>query len=375
LRAPCGAKHAQSCRGRSRPARPVLLAAARALGAKALDGKCFPEACAHKARAVLMTTPQAPAAPPDVSDVPCSSNGDAAASLSALFAAASTDERSTGASTPTPAPELLPDAGGTAAVSSASEAKPPPDAWRLKFLHKVGIPSNNGSRASEAPPELGRLQTPPPPSEDERENGSSGAGSSGADEVVVVRQQAPRRSTDDIRLGYIKKLEHSRAFIPQLNRPKTSQTVTIFDWDDTLLCTSAPHPPRAQAPNAPRRPALRVPPRAAHPSRAAKPLPRGFCDRHRTRKCCRSRPSLGFVCVALCTHATPCDATDASALASYCLRVSHRPFGDGSASIWGNTLAGAGAARLARAHRQDAHRAGERTNMEVLEGRRKADGS
>ncbi len=45
-------------------------------------------------------------------------------------------------------------------------------------------------------------------------------------------------SSDDIRLAYIKKLETSRAFIPQLNRPKTSQTVTIFDWDDTLLCTS-----------------------------------------------------------------------------------------------------------------------------------------
>ena len=33
-------------------------------------------------------------------------------------------------------------------------------------------------------------------------------------------------------------LERSRAFIPQLSRPKTAQTVTIFDWDDTLLCTT-----------------------------------------------------------------------------------------------------------------------------------------
>ena len=57
-------------------------------------------------------------------------------------------------------------------------------------------------------------------------------------EAAAETASAPKRSTDDIRLGYIKKLEHSRAFIPQLNRPKTSQTVTIFDWDDTLLCTS-----------------------------------------------------------------------------------------------------------------------------------------
>jgi len=106
-------------------------------------------------------------------------------------------------------------------------------AWRLKFLNKVGIPDARSAR--EAPPELGRSTAL-------RGGGgldSEEDGGASAEEVVVVKQEAPaRRSSDDIRLGYIKKLEHSRAFIPQLNRPKSSQTVTIFDWDDTLLCTS-----------------------------------------------------------------------------------------------------------------------------------------
>jgi hypothetical protein len=121
----------------------------------------------------------------------------------------------------------------------ATGGDPPADKWRLKYMQKVGVSS--GRPAQEAPPGVGRSRentlTQPHPSS------SSGSSSNGADddgplETIVVRTAPPRRSSDDIRLGYIKKLEHSRAFIPQLNRPKTSQTVTIFDWDDTLLCTS-----------------------------------------------------------------------------------------------------------------------------------------
>ena len=104
------------------------------------------------------------------------------------------------------------------------------DPWRLKFLHKVGIPPQHGSQ--EAPPIL------QPYEGEDSVAGASGSSGMGSEDFVVVRQAAPRRSSDDIRLGYIKKLEHSRRFIPQLNRPKASQTVTIFDWDDTLLCTS-----------------------------------------------------------------------------------------------------------------------------------------
>ena len=110
------------------------------------------------------------------------------------------------------------------AEAQPAETQPAEAQWRLKFLHKVGIPPPT---TQEAPPIL-------QPSESDENL----VGLTGPEDYVVVRQAPPRRSSDDIRLGYIKKLERSRQFIPHLNRPKTAQTVTIFDWDDTLLCTS-----------------------------------------------------------------------------------------------------------------------------------------
>ena len=162
---------------------------------------------------------------------PCSSNGDAAAMLSAAFAA----------TPPPPSPDTLSKSCAESALEEAGDGGQPHmgpgpgpgprDAqWRLKFLNKVGIQETR-TGAKEAPPEVGRSSPSLVPPADN-------AGDEQPVEMVVVRQAAARRSSDDIRLGYIKKLEHSRAFIPQLNRPKSSQTVTIFDWDDTLLCTS-----------------------------------------------------------------------------------------------------------------------------------------
>ena len=165
-----------------------------------------------------------PSRPPE-GDGPCSSNGDAAASLAAAFAksvpfSSAADSTAETESTQDSVPSAPPRAGG--------------DAWRLKFLNKVGI--QEAPRAAQEAPELGR--EPSLHQHAESSGGRELLDAGGPVEVVVVRQAAARRSSDDIRLGYIKKLEHSRAFIPQLNRPKTSQTVTIFDWDDTLLCTS-----------------------------------------------------------------------------------------------------------------------------------------
>jgi hypothetical protein len=48
-------------------------------------------------------------------------------------------------------------------------------------------------------------------------------------------------STDDFRAEFLKKLSYSGIWIPTVQRPPRSQTVLIFDWDDTLLCTSCLH--------------------------------------------------------------------------------------------------------------------------------------
>mmetsp|Transcript_12622 Transcript_12622/g.20891 ORF Transcript_12622/g.20891 Transcript_12622/m.20891 type:complete len:335 (+) Transcript_12622:77-1081(+) len=43
---------------------------------------------------------------------------------------------------------------------------------------------------------------------------------------------------DDFRLSYLRKLSYERVWVPEAHRPPKHQTVIIFDWDDTLLCTS-----------------------------------------------------------------------------------------------------------------------------------------
>ena len=177
-------------------------------------------------------------------NAPCSSNGDAAASLAAAFQASNLSAASFMLERDPPLHSACDSTSddndsssgsiGNGAAGSGAPGARPQEAWRLKFLNKVGI--QEPRVAQEAPPEFGRSTPLQPPSEHPEDDGGASAGN--PVEVVVVRQSAARRSSDDIRLGYIKKLEHSRAFIPQLNRPKSSQTVTIFDWDDTLLCTS-----------------------------------------------------------------------------------------------------------------------------------------
>jgi len=43
---------------------------------------------------------------------------------------------------------------------------------------------------------------------------------------------------DDFRQKYLRKLSYSSVWLPHVHRQPKHQTVVIFDWDDTLLCTS-----------------------------------------------------------------------------------------------------------------------------------------
>jgi len=42
----------------------------------------------------------------------------------------------------------------------------------------------------------------------------------------------------DFRVSFLRKLSYEKVWVPQSQRAPKHQTVTIFDWDDTLLCTS-----------------------------------------------------------------------------------------------------------------------------------------
>jgi hypothetical protein len=46
------------------------------------------------------------------------------------------------------------------------------------------------------------------------------------------------RSQDDFRVNFLKKLSYQGVWVPQAKRPPQHQTLIIFDWDDTLLCTT-----------------------------------------------------------------------------------------------------------------------------------------
>src|SRR5262249_38287671 len=45
-------------------------------------------------------------------------------------------------------------------------------------------------------------------------------------------------SQDDFRINFLKKLSYKGVWVPRADRPPQHQTVIIFDWDDTLLCTT-----------------------------------------------------------------------------------------------------------------------------------------
>lgn len=51
---------------------------------------------------------------------------------------------------------------------------------------------------------------------------------------VAIGQQP----AGDFRVDFLRKLSYAKVWVPQAMRPPKHQTVIIFDWDDTLLCTS-----------------------------------------------------------------------------------------------------------------------------------------
>ena len=100
---------------------------------------------------------------------------------------------------------------------------------RLGFGSKGAVPSyttaRNQASSFEAPPVL--EETP--------------------DETSITAQKKPAEFTmnyldlqgqDDFRLNFLRKLSQQKVWVPRSDRAPQHQCVIIFDWDDTLLCTS-----------------------------------------------------------------------------------------------------------------------------------------
>jgi len=76
------------------------------------------------------------------------------------------------------------------------------------------------------------------------DTGSCGSSSStdetgsDSDTAEVQKDSPPDNRNHDFRTHFLKKLAYSGRWLPEPNRPLKSQTIVIFDWDDTLVCTS-----------------------------------------------------------------------------------------------------------------------------------------
>ncbi|KYF42218.1 hypothetical protein TGARI_223870 [Toxoplasma gondii ARI] len=70
----------------------------------------------------------------------------------------------------------------------------------------------------------------------EKTNGQRQSTSQGESTFSVHTVELNRK--DDFRHKYLRKLSHARVWLPRSRRSPSHQTVTIFDWDDTLLCTT-----------------------------------------------------------------------------------------------------------------------------------------
>ena len=50
------------------------------------------------------------------------------------------------------------------------------------------------------------------------------------------------RTIEKIRRSYLSKLTYQKVWLTPSEKPKSHETAIIFDWDDTLLCTSFINP-------------------------------------------------------------------------------------------------------------------------------------
>eukprot|EP01066_Platyproteum_vivax_P011814 Platyproteum_vivax@DN5351_c0_g1_i2.p1 len=102
-------------------------------------------------------------------------------------------------------------------------------AKRVEYYRRLGIEPGGkrrpvNPRRSEAPPVL--------------ETTTDKANVNEEEEEEFALHQLPIYAQDDFRVNYLRKLSYRGVWVPSAHRPPQHQTVTIFDWDDTLLCTT-----------------------------------------------------------------------------------------------------------------------------------------
>lgn len=155
--------------------------------------------------------------------------------------------------------------------SKVRKREVPPDAeslHRQNYIHRLGIQNNKKSASFSCAPtghheDPGQFETncrkyasfsnsgqfessisgPSEPlcritcmKESEDSSDSSEDGIISPETDVIMKD--PIRHQADFRVSYLRKLSYEKVWVPVSQRPAKHQTVIVFDWDDTLLCTS-----------------------------------------------------------------------------------------------------------------------------------------
>jgi len=124
--------------------------------------------------------------------------------------------------------------GATESTEDGAAPPTPPEVEvsrrRQDYMRRLGIQKGGKaggfqvpSEVAEAPDRLEHIPTPGDGNPEDREMEMN---------VLDLKGQ------DDFRVNFLRKLSYSKVWVPQAQRPPKHQTVIIFDWDDTMLCTS-----------------------------------------------------------------------------------------------------------------------------------------
>jgi len=114
---------------------------------------------------------------------------------------------------------------------------------RQDYLHKLGIQKDQEAYAAFHPP-VRYVEAPDrlEHTAEEQKGNARSTSSAGQPEESEARafemNVLDLKSQDDFRVNFLRKLSYSQVWVPKAQRPPKHQTVIIFDWDDTLLCTS-----------------------------------------------------------------------------------------------------------------------------------------
>eukprot|EP00831_Metopus_contortus_P066587 TRINITY_DN5939_c0_g1_i1.p1 TRINITY_DN5939_c0_g1~~TRINITY_DN5939_c0_g1_i1.p1 ORF type:complete len:357 (-),score=65.06 TRINITY_DN5939_c0_g1_i1:23-1093(-) len=124
--------------------------------------------------------------------------------------------------------------------------------YYAKLHHITNSTASKSSTSAPAPPiapEVAPKTEPESPIEEEKK---STGDTVGEDEKVIDSYEHPssegfkinyiEKRGHDLRMKYLHSLMMKNILLPEFMKQKNHQTVVIFDWDDTLLCTSYLNP-------------------------------------------------------------------------------------------------------------------------------------